>query len=683
MASPHLLEDLALVCCVAALTAVLCHRLKQPVVLGYLLAGVLVGPHVPQISTADEANVRVLSELGVTLLMFSIGLGFHLRRLTRLLSTAGVMVALGVPAVFGMGFLVARLLGWSPVEAVFAGSLLVVSSSALLERALRESGVRGAARDVTFGVTIVEDLVAVLLLAVLTAVASGMAVRASELTGTFVRLAGFLAAIVVVGLFAVPPMARAVARVASTEVSTVAAVGLCFAFAWLARSAGYSVALGAFLAGMLVAESGAGRRIEGLVAPLRDVFAAVFFVSVGMLLDPKLLLEHLPAVFALLAVVIFGRATVLGLGAFLTGMGIKESVRAGLTLAQIGEFSFLIAAIGVESGAVRPFLYPVAVAVAVLAALVNPWLVRASPRLAERFEHHLPEGLSTLASLYTSWLEGWRTRNRTALPRRRLLTLALWLAVDLVLICGVVISAAIWHEDLRAMVQQRVSLGPALATWALAAAGALACLPFGFGALRLCARLGNLVAENLLPLPPAGRVDAAFTPRRALAVVVQFAIVALSGVVVQTATQAFVPPLGGLVVLALVLAVLAVSVWQRVNELEGHVQAGAQMIAAALTPAGGRAAAPSIEELERLLPGIGRLTLLGLAPQSAAIGRTLGELDLPARTGASVVAIERDGDVLVQPADDEGLRLGDVLALSGSQDAVREAALTLGRSTRA
>jgi len=678
--APHdLMEVLALVCCTAALTAVLCHRLRQPVVLGYLLAGVLVGPHVAVFFDADEAQVRVLSELGVTLLMFSIGLDFSLRRFVRLLPSAGVMVALGVPLMFGAGFLVGESFGWSTLESVFAGAMLVVSSSMLLERSLRDSIQTPAFRDRVLGVTIVEDMVAVLLLAVLTAVASGSSVSGGEVTGTLVRLAGFLAAIVVIGLLLVPRVVRAIARVASPEVSVVAAVGLCFAFSWVARAAGYSVALGAFLAGMLVAESGAGRRIGEMIAPLRDVFTAVFFVSVGMLLEPALVVENLGAVIALVLVVLVGRAGALAIGAFLVGSSIRDSVRAGLLLAQIGEFSFLIAALGVQSGAVGSFLYPVSVTVAVLVALFNPWLVRASPSIAATIERRLPERLRTFASLYASWLESSRGRRDSSLPRRRLLRLGLWLGVDLALFCGVVLSAAIWYEEIARLVIGRLGLGLSSTRAAVVACAALASLPFALGALRLSQRMGTLVAESALPLPPPTRPDPGYTPRRALAVALQLGLVLVCGLCAQAITQPFVPPLGGFVVLFFVLATLAISFWRRADELEGHVQAGAQVIASALTRTSGRQAALSIEVLESLLPGIGHLAMLGLGAQAEAVGRELGELELSAKTGATVVAIERDGKVIAQPEDSTVLRGGDVIALSGSQEAVRDAALLLAR----
>ncbi len=679
MVAHHLLEDLALVCCTAALTAVLCHRLRQPVVLGYLLAGVLVGPHVTLISNADEGNVRVLSELGVTLLMFSIGLGFSLKRFTRLLPTAGVLVSAAVPLVFGTGFLVGRAFGWTTLEAVFAASTLVVSSSMLLERSLRDDRSQPEFHDLVLGVTIVEDLVAVLLLAILTTVVSGAAVSAGELTGTIMRLAGFLAAMVIAGLIVLPPLVRAVARVASDEVSIVASVGLCFAFAWIARAAGYSVALGAFLAGMLVAESGADKRVRLLVAPLRDVFAAVFFVSVGMLLDPRLVLEHWGAVLALLVVVIVGRASAISLGAFLTGFGIRDSLRAGLSLAQIGEFSFIIAAIGVESGAVGGFLSPLAVAVAALAALLNPWLVRASPKIAETIERRLPARMRTFASLYAAWLESWRADKDRGVLQSRLSRMGMWLVVDVVLLSVVIISAAVWCADLSELIAGRIGDHPRIAQGVAIACAALASLPFAFGTVRMSARIAVLIAESAMPIPPPKRTDPAYTPRRALAVSLQFALVLVAGLSVQAVTQPFVPPLGGFIVLLFVLGTFAYSLWLRTNELAGHVQAGAQVIAAALKRRGERTPAPTIEALESLLPGIGHFAMLGLAPQSASVGRALSDLDLSAKTGANVVAIERDGVVLVQPKPDEVLRRGDVLALSGSHDAVRDAALLLAR----
>lgn len=683
MSGQHLLEDLALVCCTAAFTAVLCHRLRQPVILGYLLAGVLVGPHLSIFPTADEANVRVLSDLGVTLLMFTIGLEFSVRRLLHLLPTAGVLVAIAVPLLFSAGFLVGRSFGWTSLESVFTGALLLTSSSMLLERTLREGEWRQELRDLVFGVTIVEDQVAVLALAVLTAVATGVSVSPEELTATVIRLGGFLGAVVAFGMLIVPRLVRQIARISNAEVTIVAAVGLCFAVAWLARAAGYSLALGAFLGGMLVAESGAGRRVATLIAPLRDVFAAVFFVSVGMLLAPGLVLEHWVAVLVLTAVVVVGRTAALFVGAFLSGHGLRDSLRAGITLSQIGEFSFLIAALGVQSGAAGEFLYPVAISVAVLVALVNPWLVRAAPRLSAAFERRLPERLRTFAALYETWLERLRARKRGTLPRRRIVSMGLWIAIDLALLCGVILSAAIWYEEIAAEVGGRFGLGASATRFAILGAAVLAALPLLLGAVRMAGRMGGAVAEFSLPLPAPGKPDTASTPRRGLALAVQLGVVLVGGLFTQAIVQPFVPPLAGVIVLALVVAALLVSIWRRANELEGHVEAGAMVIAAALArpaPDARQAqASVSIEELEALLPGIGHFAMFGLAPQSAAVGRTIGELDLQATTGAAVVAIERDGSTMTLPEDDEVLRPGDVLALSGSQEAIRDAALIFAR----
>ena len=242
-------------------------------------------------------------------------------------------------------------------------------------------------------------LIAVVLLAVLTAVASGAGLSARELGATVARLAAFLAVLLAIGMLAIPRFMRGVAAVRSRETTLVASIGVCFATAFVAQQAGYSVALGAFLAGSLIAESGQGRSIEELVQPVRDMFVAVFFVSVGMLIDPVLVAQHLGAVAALTGVVIAGKLTGVAFGAFLTGNGTRTSIQAGLSLAQIGEFSFIIAALGASLGATREFLYPVAVAVSAITTLTTPWFIRSSEAVAAFADRKLPHRLQTLEDL--------------------------------------------------------------------------------------------------------------------------------------------------------------------------------------------------------------------------------------------------------------------------------------------
>src|SRR5690606_8635664 len=368
------LATLALVLCTAAVTTVVFQRLKQPVILGYLLAGLLVGPHLTLVpASAHPEATHILAELGVILLLFGIGLEFSIRKLMRAGGPAAITGIIAISTIFWIGNGAARMMGWNPTEALFAGAAIAVSSTTIIAKAFEDRKIRGRLRDLVFSVLIIEDLVSILMLAALTTVAAGQAASADQLAGTAFRLLGMLAVVVVIGLFTIPRLMRWVVGLGSNETTIVASVGLCFAGAYLADWAGYSVALGAFLAGSLIAESGKAHSVEKLVLPIRDLFAAIFFVSVGMLIDPGLVREHWVAVVIFTLVVIVGKVIAVPLGAFISGMGIKVSLQAGMSMAQIGEFSFIIAAVGVASPLVRDFLYPVMVAVSAVTTLITPW----------------------------------------------------------------------------------------------------------------------------------------------------------------------------------------------------------------------------------------------------------------------------------------------------------------------
>jgi CPA2 family monovalent cation:H+ antiporter-2 len=375
---------------VAAVTTVVFQWLRQPVVLGYLIAGLIVGPHLPIPLVADPDIVQTLSEFGVILLMFSIGLEFSFRKLAAVGPTAGLTALLETSLMVWLGFTVARLLGWTSLESLFTGALIAISSTTIIAKVFAEQGVAGTTRELVFGVLIVEDLIAVLLMAVLTAVATGSGLAAGQLVATVGRLVAFLIGLVTVGLLVVPRAMRLIGRLRRRETTLVASIGVCFGTALLAQSLGYSVALGAFLAGSLVAESGEEQEVERLVEPVRDMFAAVFFVSVGMLIDPVLVGRHWAAVLVLSAAVVFGKVASVSVGAFLTGNGLRSSVQTGMSLAQIGEFSFIIAALGQSLHATGSFLYPVAVTVSAVTTLGTPWLIRASEPVASWLDRKLP-----------------------------------------------------------------------------------------------------------------------------------------------------------------------------------------------------------------------------------------------------------------------------------------------------
>src|SRR5512145_3153259 len=299
-----LLEALAVVLGAAAVTTVVFQRLRLPVVLGYVLAGVLVGPNLALAFVADPGVVRTLSELGVILLMFALGLDLSLRKLIQIAPTAGLTALVEVNLMLLLGYATGRALGWSVPECLFAGGVVAISSTTIVAKAFDEQRVRGPLRDLVIGILLAEDVAAV------------AGVSAGQVTFTAVKLLAFLLAFVAVGIAAVPRLVRAVVRLDRPETTLVVTIGLCFAAALLARAAGYSTALGAFVAGVLVAESGQAHKVEPLVLPVRDVFAAVFFVSVGMEFDPRAVMGHLPAVAALALVVWTGKIAGVAAGAF-------------------------------------------------------------------------------------------------------------------------------------------------------------------------------------------------------------------------------------------------------------------------------------------------------------------------------------------------------------------------------
>jgi CPA2 family monovalent cation:H+ antiporter-2 len=661
-----LLEDLALVLCVAAVTTVVFRRLRQPMVLGYLLAGVIVGPHVPIPLFADMERVHVLSELGVILVMFSVGLEFSVRKLVRILPTAGVAGVVQVSAMVWIGHTAASALGWTGREAIFAGALVAISSTMIVARTLAEERVEKETSEIVLGILLVQDLAAVVLLALLTPLSAGRDLPAAELAATVGRLALFLVGFLVVGFLVIPRAVRAVARLGGDETLVVTGIGLSFAAALLAQAVGYSVALGAFLAGSLVAESGEGAKVEHLVRPIRDVFAAVFFISVGMLIDPVALLDHWAAALIVTAVVLVGQSVAGTVAAFLSTGDVRRSVRSGMTLAQIGEFSFIIVGVGVSTGAVRDFFYPVAIAAAVLTTFTTPRMVRASGDVALFVDRVLPRPLQAVVSLYGTWLDRLRSRTPGDTPWARVRRGVGLLVADVACLAGIVIGASVGIvPGSRALGQ--AGLSPRGSRFAVLAIAALLALPFLVGLVRVALSVGASLASAASPPEGSDR-----PPRRAIVVTLQLAVMVVAGAPLLALTQPFVPTIPALVLGVALGAALGVAFWRNAAHLRDDVRAGAQIVVAALARQAEHAVQDRVRRHEPL-PGLGELTTVRLDASDAAVGRTLAEIHLRGSTGATVVAIHRQDAEVAVPTGHERLAAGDVLAIAGTDAAVESA----------
>ncbi len=501
--NPHLLiVDLATVLGVAALTTLLFRRLRQPAVLGYLLAGLIVGPHVPVPLVAHVQNVQTLAELGVILLMFSVGLEFDFRKLARE----------GIPAVFlgvvqvglttWLGFLAGRGLGWGQRESALTAAALAVSSTMIIAKVFEEHGTRGPFRDLVFSVLVVQDLFAILLLAGL----DTSSAAAGGVGWALARVGLFLAGLLGLGGLLLPPLLRWAADHGRDETLLVAAVGACFTCAVLASKFGCSPALGAFAAGMLAAGSRRVRPIERLVLPVRDLFGAIFFVAVGMLMDPRLLAAQAGPILLLSAVVLLGSAAGGALGAAAAGIPAPSGLRVGLTLAQPGELSFVLVGVGAAAGLRFPQALPVVVGVAFVTAVAGPFFFRRGEAIARGFDRLIPAPVHRSLVRIHGWTQGLRGRLPGATPYPAVG----YLFLDALLFNALAIGAIqVRHHPLATAhplaAGALAATGLAFLGWALyRRTGQLAGTPALQGALLLALATPSLaVLQPLLPQGPA------------------------------------------------------------------------------------------------------------------------------------------------------------------------------------
>jgi CPA2 family monovalent cation:H+ antiporter-2 len=388
---PALIQDLGFILITATVVTLLCRWLKQPVVLGYLIAGFLVGPHVPFIHTVtDIKGVQVWAEIGVIFLLFSLGLEFSFKKLSKVGGSAGITALFEISCMLMIGFFTGRILGWEMMDCLFLGGILSISSTSIIVRALDELNLKAKSFvPLVFGVLVVEDLLAVLLLMVLSTLAATATFSGEDILISVFKLGFFLSLWFLVGIYLLPVILKKIKGMLNNETILIVSIGLCLMMVMIATKVGFSPALGAFVMGSLLAETSEGQRIEKVLHPVRDLFAAVFFVSVGMLINPPLLLEHSGAIVVITLAVLLGKIISVSLGALVSGQSLKNSVQAGFSLAQIGEFSFIIATLGLTLKVTSEFLYPIAVAVSAITSFTTPYQIRYSQRIARWLESRL------------------------------------------------------------------------------------------------------------------------------------------------------------------------------------------------------------------------------------------------------------------------------------------------------
>jgi CPA2 family monovalent cation:H+ antiporter-2 len=409
---PPLIVDLALILAVAGVMSFILGKIKQPVVLGYILAGVIVGPYTPPIQlVTDVPGIQTWAELGVIFLMFTLGLEFSFRKLLSVGITATVAAAFEVVFFLIVGFFLGRAFGWSDMDALFLGAMLSISSTTIIIKALDELKFKNHRfAQLIFGILIVEDLFAILMLVALSAIATSETISVLSLMSTALNLILVVGSWFITGYFIVPRIMSYIGKRGNNEMLTLVSIALCLGLVVLATHFGYSPALGAFMMGSILAETEIIHRIEGLMAPLKDLFGAIFFVSIGMLIDPHIMWEYKEVILILCLVTICGKIISTSSGALISGQSFRNSIQVGMGLAQIGEFSFIIASLGVTLKATSPKLYPIAVAVSLVTTFTTPYFIKYSANCASKLETIMPWWFKRAHNKYVDWSERHRAR---------------------------------------------------------------------------------------------------------------------------------------------------------------------------------------------------------------------------------------------------------------------------------
>lgn len=668
-----LLGDVALVFLVASVATILFQRLRQPTVLGYLLAGLVVGPHFPVPLFADLSRIEELSKLGIILVIFTIGLDFRFARLQAVLPTSGLAALVQVPGMLFLGYAVGQLAGWKDLDSLFLGGAMCISSTMIVARVLTGPDQDPRVSENAFGILIVQDIAAIVLIAVFTALASGVGIPAAAVAQLVGELALFVVIATVGGLIIVPRLIRESNHRNSDEVLLVTAIGICFGMALVAEQMKFSVALGAFIAGTVIAESGVGKRVEHLVIPVRDVFAGLFFVSIGMLVDPKALADNWAIILIVSATVVVGQVVLITVGSALAGRSVGVAVSTALSMTQIGEFSFIIVGVGVTAGAIHPRLMAIAVGVAVLTTFLTPLLVRRSGSVADAVERRLPHSLQTFLALYASWLDSLHNRPHTAgrLHVRRYVFLLIF---DSAAIGTLIVTVGLFRDRLAVLITEKTGLSLQSALVIVVAVAIILAVPFVHSFALNLRRLGARLAAHVLPPSDAG-VDLADAPRRALVIGLELAISLLAIAPLMALSAPFVPLYVIIIVVINVLLGLGILFQRRTTNLFGHVRASAEVMLEFLhnqrqsDDSSGQS--PQAPGLHTILPGLGPLESVEIFTGNPCVDRSLAELNLRARSGATVLALRRaDGTGLGMPAGDDRVAAGDVLTLSGTTSAI-------------
>lgn len=569
MHGAEFIQDLAVIMLIAGFVTIAFNYFKQPVVLGYILAGVIIGPHTPPFDLIqDERTIKIVSELGVVFLMFSLGLEFNLKKLSSVGITAFIAAMAEITLMTWIGYQIGLYFEWNTMDSLFLGAMLAISSTTIIVKALDELGLKNERfAQLIFGILIVEDILAIGMIALLSGIAMNGSVDAGDVFVTVGKLSLFMIVALILGLLMVPRILAFVAKFKNTEVFLITVLGLCFGFCLLVMQLEYSIALGAFMIGAIMAEARQLHLIERLIAPIRDMFSAMFFVGVGLLFNPSVLITYAWPIAVITLAVVLGKIFACGIGTFVAGNDGKTSLRVGMGLSQIGEFSFIIASLGLTLQVTSEFLYPIVVAVSAVTTLLTPYLIRLADPLSQRAASAMPSVISRTGTRYTEWLQSVQLQG----DRAMLAKIIMKIVVQVIANCALTAAVFVAGIYLLGVVEQLLGTSfederiQKTVVWG----GALMCsLPFLIATYRKLKALSLLLAEII-----TGETSRlAHGWRRVIAETIPLVSIAVILLLIGLLSRSILPPFEMLALLLSAAAVLTALSWRPLVRFHTHLQ---------------------------------------------------------------------------------------------------------------
>lgn len=562
------IRDLAILMLFAGVVIVIFNRLKQPVVLGYIVAGFLIGPHfMGEGLIHNKDTIDTLSQLGVIFLMFSLGLEFSIRKLFSVGATAFIAALMEIFLMIWLGNEIGRYFGWGKMDSLFLGAILAISSTTIIVKALYDLKMKHERfAQLIFGVLIVEDILGIGIIALLSGMiaSKGGDISALSIFGTLGSLLLFMVVSLVIGIIVVPRVLAYIARSQSDEMLLVSVLGICFGFCLLVISLDYSVVLGAFLIGAIMAESRQLAQIERLIEPVRDMFSAIFFVTIGMLIEPNIIGQYYVEILVITVAVILGKVISCGMGTFIAGNDGRTSIRVGMGLSQIGEFSFIIAALGANAGVTSSFLYSITVAVSVVTTLTTPYSIKVADPLSSALSRIIPASTKRVFNEYTAWIGRIRLHGDKAVLGAMIRRILMQVGVNLALVIAIFIAVGYFVEPISRQLSVWIS-NDDLVKSIICGVTLLLAAPFLIAAYRKLKALSMLLAEMSLRggNPKLQHVIAEIIPVLSM-VVIALILPALSSVIL--------PSWQMLVFVLLVIALLMALLWRWFVKVHSRLQ---------------------------------------------------------------------------------------------------------------